>query len=47
MDTGVPHDTLYQMSKRGSVPGGARLAALCKWSGLNCADYLIDLEDLK
>jgi transcriptional regulator with XRE-family HTH domain len=42
-EVGVHSATLSHM-RRGVTPDGPNLAALCKWSGLNAADYSIDRE---
>ncbi len=43
-EIGVHDSTLSYMNTIGSVPDGTSLAALAKWSGLNVADYSVDLE---
>lgn len=43
-EIGVHNSTLSYMNTIGSVPDGTTLAALAKWSGLNVANYSIDLE---
>jgi len=43
---GVNRRTITAMHGGVGTPDGASLAALCKWSGLDVADYSIDLEEL-
>ena len=33
-----------RIGSRGAVPDGVNLAALCKWAGLNAAEYSVDLR---
>jgi DNA-binding XRE family transcriptional regulator len=47
IEIGVREDTLYFITHKHQVPSGVTMAAICKWSGLNCADYSINLEDSK
>lgn len=42
---GIPANSLYCITHRGAIPSGVGLAAICKWSGLNAADYSIDLGE--
>jgi hypothetical protein len=43
---GLHTDTLYFIKCLRAVPGGATLAAMCKWSGLSAADYsTVELRD--
>jgi len=44
-DIGIPSNTLYCITHRGAIPNGTGLAAICKWAGLNAADYSLNLED--
>lgn len=41
---GIDPASLSRVRTRGAVPDGAGLAALCKWAGLNVADYSVDLS---
>jgi hypothetical protein len=43
-EVGVNSATLSRMKNNGMGLDGVNLAALCKWSGLNAADYSIDWE---
>jgi hypothetical protein len=43
-EVGVHATTLSRMKNNGMGLDGVNLAALCKWSGLNAADYSIDRE---
>lgn len=44
IETGVDSASLARIGSRGAVPDGINLAALCKWAGLNAADYSVDLR---
>lgn len=45
VEIGLPENTLYCITHRRAIPSGVGLAAICRWSGLDAADYSIDLDD--
>lgn len=43
--TGVAQATLSRMRNHGLVPNGGNLAALCKWAGLDVAEFVDGVDD--
>ena len=43
-EVGIDNASFSRYGSTGAIPEGAILAALCKWSNLNAANYSVDLR---